>query len=86
MGDAHPDIISKHVKAYIRVFAALAILTIVTVAASRVHFPGGKRGTFYFLILATGQFAEGVFVYGQQSPRNDRGERQPGRVLVYPVM
>lgn len=37
MSDAHADI-SKHVKAYIGVFVALAILTVVTVAASRVDF------------------------------------------------
>jgi len=35
MADAHADI-SKHMKLYIGVFVALAILTIVTVAASRV--------------------------------------------------
>ena len=51
MGDAHADI-SKHVKAYIRVFAALAILTIVTVAASRVHFPGAGNIVVALVIAA----------------------------------
>ena len=51
MGDAHADI-SKHVKAYIRVFAALAILTIVTVAASRIHFPGEGNMIVALLIAA----------------------------------
>ena len=37
MGDAHADI-SKHVKSYIGVFVALAIMTVVTVGASRVDF------------------------------------------------
>jgi len=39
MGGAHDDV-GKHVQAYIRVFAVLAILTVVTVAVSRIHFPG----------------------------------------------
>ena len=39
MGDAHADI-SKHVRAYIGVFIALAIGTVVTVAASTVNFGG----------------------------------------------
>ncbi len=39
MSDAHADI-SKHVKSYIGVFLALAVLTVVTVAISRVHFSG----------------------------------------------
>ena len=51
MGDAHADI-SKHVKAYIRVFAALAILTIVTVAASRIHFPGAGNIIVALVIAA----------------------------------
>ncbi len=51
MGDAHADI-SKHVKAYIRVFAALAILTIVTIAASRIHFPGSGNIVVALLIAA----------------------------------
>jgi cytochrome c oxidase subunit 4 len=51
MSDAHADI-SKHVKSYIRVFAALAILTIVTVAASRIHFPGSGNIVVALLIAA----------------------------------
>ena len=34
MGDAHSDV-SKHVKAYLGVFGALAVLTVVTVLASK---------------------------------------------------
>ena len=41
MAGAHADI-SKHVKVYLMVFAALALGTIITVAASRVHF--GEHG------------------------------------------
>ncbi len=36
MSDAHADV-SKHVKAYIAVFATLAVLTIITVWASTWH-------------------------------------------------
>lgn len=36
MADTHADI-SKHVKLYIGVFAALAVLTVLTVAASRIE-------------------------------------------------
>jgi len=39
MGNSHADI-SKHMKLYIGVFAALFVLTIVTVLASRVHLGG----------------------------------------------
>ena len=51
MSDAHSDI-SKHVKAYVRVFTALAVLTIVTVAASRIHFPGAGNIVVALLIAA----------------------------------
>jgi len=51
MGDAHADI-SKHVKAYIGVFVALAILTIVTVLASRIHFSGSGNIVVALVIAA----------------------------------
>jgi len=51
MGEAHADI-SKHVKAYIGVFAALAVLTIVTVAVSRVHFSGAGNIVIALVIAA----------------------------------
>jgi cytochrome c oxidase subunit 4 len=37
--DHHAADIDKHVKIYIAVFVALMVLTIVTVAISRVHLP-----------------------------------------------
>ncbi len=39
MADVHVDI-SRHVKAYIRVFIALAIFTVLTVLASRIELHG----------------------------------------------
>jgi cytochrome c oxidase subunit 4 len=51
MGDAHADI-SKHVKAYLRVFAVLAILTVVTVAVSRIHFSGAGNMVIALVIAA----------------------------------
>ena len=52
MTDAHADV-SKHVRAYILVFVALAILTILTVAASRVQFPGPGNTLVALGIAAT---------------------------------
>lgn len=40
MADSHADI-QKHVAIYIKVFAALASLTVITVAASYVHMGHG---------------------------------------------
>ena len=39
MTSTHAADIDKHVKVYITVFVALMVLTIVTVAISRVHLP-----------------------------------------------
>jgi cytochrome c oxidase subunit IV len=39
MTDDHAVDIDKHVRVYITVFVALMVLTIVTVAISRYHFP-----------------------------------------------
>ena len=50
MADSHMDV-SKHVKAYIGVFTALAILTILTVAASTVDF-GGSINVIIALVIA----------------------------------
>lgn len=40
MSEAHADV-SKHVKSYIAVFVALAVFTIITVAASRIDLGAG---------------------------------------------
>jgi len=37
-----PEAVKKHVKVYIAVFAALAVLTVVTVAVSCLHLPPGQ--------------------------------------------
>ena len=50
MSDAHVDV-SKHVKVYIGVFVALAILTVLTVAASTVDF-GGSTNVVIALVIA----------------------------------
>jgi cytochrome c oxidase subunit 4 len=39
MSDAHAEDHKKHVRIYITVFAALAALTVVTVAVSYLHLP-----------------------------------------------
>lgn len=38
MSDSHADDFKKHVKIYFAVFSALAILTVVTVAAAHIEF------------------------------------------------
>ena len=42
MEHTSPEAIKKHVKIYIAVFAALATLTVVTVAVSYLHLPFRK--------------------------------------------
>lgn len=42
MGGAHADV-SKHVRAYVAVFAALAVFTAITVGVSFIHF--GAEGS-----------------------------------------
>lgn len=51
MADSHTDI-KKHVRAYVGVFVALAILTIATVAVAQVHFPGHGNVLVALLIAA----------------------------------
>ncbi len=51
MGDAHMDI-SKHVKSYYRVFAALAVLTVVTVLVAQWHFSDAGNVIVALLIAA----------------------------------
>jgi len=51
MDAAHADV-SKHVKAYLAVFAALAILTIVTVLVAQIDFPGAGNVIVALLIAA----------------------------------
>ena len=51
MSDSHVDV-SKHVKLYIGVFVALAVLTVLTVAVSTVDF-GGSTNVVIALVIAT---------------------------------
>ena len=51
MTDAHEDI-SKHVKLYIAVFIALAVFTVLTVAASLLHVSDFMHVTIALLIAA----------------------------------
>jgi len=47
-----PEEIKKHVKTYIAVFAALACLTVVTVAVSYLHLSVGKAVAVALLIAS----------------------------------
>ena len=51
MAGTHVDV-SKHVRAYLAVFAALAALTVITVAVAQVHFPGIGNVLVALLIAA----------------------------------
>jgi caa(3)-type oxidase subunit IV len=51
MGGAHADV-SKHVKAYIGVFLALAVFTGVTVGVSYVHFGSHMMNIAVALVIA----------------------------------
>ncbi len=51
MADAHADI-SRHVKAYIRVFIALAVFTVLTVLASRIELHGSWNVVIALVIAA----------------------------------
>ena len=64
MADDHAVDIDKHVRVYITVFVALMVLTIVTVAVSRFHFPVPIAVTVA-LIVATikGALVAGYFMH-----------------------
>lgn len=51
MGGSHADI-SKHIKVYLMVFAALALGTIITVVAANVDF-GGHLNVIVALLIAS---------------------------------
>ncbi len=63
MDDSHADI-SKHVRAYIKVFVTLAVLTVVTVAVSRIHFPGAGNVVIALLIaLGKASLVVAIFMH-----------------------
>ncbi len=51
MPDAHADV-SKHVRAYLGVFAALAILTVLTVLVAQIEFHGAWNVVIALAIAA----------------------------------
>ncbi len=51
MPDAHVDV-SKHVRAYLGVFVALAVLTVLTVLASQIEFHGSWNVVVALVIAA----------------------------------
>jgi len=62
MGDSHADI-SKHVKSYIMVFVALAILTIVTVWASTVDFGSGHVAIALLIAVIKASLVAAIFMH-----------------------
>jgi cytochrome c oxidase subunit 4 len=60
----HSENIKKHVKAYIAVFAALAALTVVTVAISYLHLPIGPAvGVALFIAVIKGSLVASYFMH-----------------------
>jgi cytochrome c oxidase subunit 4 len=64
MNDTHHEDVQSHVKTYLRVFAALAVGTIITVLASNVHL-GIIVGIIVALLIATvkGSLVAGFFMH-----------------------
>ncbi len=63
MDDSQADI-SKHVRAYVKVFVALAVLTVVTVAVSRINFPGAGNVVIALLIaLGKASLVAAIFMH-----------------------
>ncbi len=62
MSDSHADV-SKHVKSYIMVFAALAVLTIVTVLASRVDFGTGNVAVALAIAVVKASLVATIFMH-----------------------
>lgn len=64
MSDLTPEAIKHHIKIYVRVFVALAVLTIITVAISYLHLPT-EQGVALALIVATikGALVAGFFMH-----------------------
>jgi cytochrome c oxidase subunit 4 len=64
MTNDHAVDIDKHVKVYITVFIALMVLTVVTVAISRFHFPVPIAVTLALLVaIIKGSLVAGYFMH-----------------------
>ena len=64
MSDAHAAEIKKHVRVYITVFAALAVLTVVTVAVSYLHLKVTAAVTVALIIAtAKASLVAGYFMH-----------------------
>lgn len=60
MSDAHSDV-RKQVKIYIGVFVALAVFTVITVAASRIHVSQAMHVTIALVIAGFKALLVGAF-------------------------
>ena len=64
MSSDHAVDIDKHVRVYITVFIALMVLTIITVAISRVHLPVPQAVTIaLFVACIKGGLVAGYFMH-----------------------
>jgi cytochrome c oxidase subunit 4 len=64
MSSDHAVDIDKHVRVYITVFVALMVLTIITVAVSRVHLPVPQAvAVALFVAVVKGTLVAGYFMH-----------------------
>jgi cytochrome c oxidase subunit 4 len=64
MASDHVVDIDKHVRVYITVFVALMVLTIITVAVSRVHLPVPQAvAVALFVAIIKGSLVAGYFMH-----------------------
>jgi cytochrome c oxidase subunit 4 len=64
MSSDHAVDIDKHVRVYITVFVALMVLTIITVAVSRVHLPVPQAvAVALFVAIIKGTLVAGYFMH-----------------------
>jgi cytochrome c oxidase subunit 4 len=64
MSSDHAVDIDKHVRVYITVFVALMVLTIITVAVSRVHLPVPQAvAVALFVAIVKGTLVAGYFMH-----------------------
>jgi ABC-type transport system involved in cytochrome bd biosynthesis fused ATPase/permease subunit len=84
MTSDHAADIDRHVRVYITVFVALMVLTIITVAISRVHLPIAMAVTVALLVATVkGSLARSTLIpYSAGSDRRHRGEPHRSELIA----
>ena len=84
MTSDHAADIDRHVRVYITVFVALMVLTIITMAISRVHLPIAMAVTVALLVATVkGSLARSTLIpYFTGSDRRHRGEPHQSELIA----